>query len=56
MNIKKALILVRDKYLDEQKGISNSDISKKYQTACAKYPATMKLAHIIFALEINGTR
>ncbi len=56
MNIQEALILVRNKYLEEQKGVIDSNTTENYNKACKDYPATLKIAHIVFALEFSKTR
>jgi hypothetical protein len=53
MNLQEALMLVRDKFLEEQKGIIMGDILDKYKEACNKFPALMKTVHIVWALELN---
>jgi hypothetical protein len=52
MNARQALMLVRDKYLDEQKGITTGPKVDQYRQACEKYPAWMTTAHYLWAFEI----
>ncbi len=53
MNANQALMLVREKYLEEQKDITNGTKADKYNEACKKYPAMMKTAHYLWARELS---
>ena len=53
MNPSQALMLVREKYLEEQKDITTSTTADKYNRACEKYPAIMKTAHYLWARELS---
>ena len=55
MNIQEALMIIKNKYLEEQKDVTESDTSSNYRDACDKYPATMQIAHTIFALEFRSS-
>ena len=55
MNTQEALVLVRDKYLEEQRGVVTGEIAKRYNQATQQYPATMMIAHQLFALEMAKT-
>jgi len=48
MNAQQALLLVRDKYLEEQQGISNGPKAEQYRQACKEYPAMMTTAHYLW--------
>lgn|GEM_PF-1713441 len=55
MTLSDALYLVRQKHLDERDGKHDGPIADKYQQALAAYPATMTIAHLLFALEAHAT-
>ncbi|MFX0202198.1 MAG: hypothetical protein ACFFCW_39305 [Candidatus Hodarchaeota archaeon] len=52
MNIREALMLVREKYLEEEKGITNGGKADQYKRACEDYPAMMTTAHHLWAGEL----
>lgn len=52
MKIQQALILVREKYLEEQKGVSTGPKTEEYKRACEVYLATMTTAHYLWAMEL----
>jgi len=52
MTTQEALLLVREKYLEEQKGVTDSPKAKEYKQACEKFPATMTTAHYLWAREL----
>jgi hypothetical protein len=52
MNIREALMLVREKYLEEQKGIKTGSTADQYRLACEEYPAMMTTAHHLWAIEL----
>jgi hypothetical protein len=54
-NLKPLLLLVRDKYLEEQEGITTSTTADRYNEACRKFPATMRTVHYIWARELYAT-
>ncbi len=51
MNLKQALMLVREKYLEEQKGVATGAKADQYERACEEYPAMMTTAHYLWATE-----
>ena len=53
MNSREAILLVKDKYLEEQKGITTGELANKYKNACNQYPALMTTAHYIWAQELS---
>jgi hypothetical protein len=55
MKLNEAMILVRDKYLEEQKGPGGSSFLNKYNAAWKQFPATMRIAHHLFAVEMAKT-
>lgn len=52
MTLQEALLLVRDKYLEEQNGVAESSTADRYKQACEKFPATMTVAHHYWAKEV----
>jgi hypothetical protein len=54
-NLRPLILLVRDKYLQEQEGITTGTTTDLYNEACRKFPATMKTAHYIWARELYST-
>ena len=53
MNLNQALILVREKYLEEQKGVTTGQKAEEYRHATEEYPATMTVAHHLWARELT---
>ena len=53
MNQREALMLVREKYLEEQEGVTSSPKGDAYRRACKEYPAMMKVAHYLWARELT---
>jgi hypothetical protein len=53
MNAQEALMLVREKYLEEQKGITSGTVADRYRQACIEFPAMMSTAHYLWAMEIG---
>jgi hypothetical protein len=53
MNPRDALMLVREKYLEEQKGITSGAVADRYRQACAQFPAIMSTAHYLWAMEMG---
>lgn len=50
-----AIQLVREKFLQEQgRAETNQDVAAEYGRACEEYPASMKIAHIIWGMEFAG--
>jgi hypothetical protein len=52
MNQRDALMLVREKYIEEQQGISSGKTTEEYKRACEQYPATMATVHYLWAREL----
>lgn len=52
MNAQQALMLVREKYLEEQQDITSGPKAEEYSRACEEYPAMMTTAHYLQALEL----
>jgi len=46
------LALVREKYIEEQEGITTGDKAEEYRQACEDYPAMMAVAHHLWAREV----
>lgn len=55
MTIQEALLLVRQKCTEEQMGATAGSVEEKYRQACKEYPATMNVAHHLFARELAKT-
>ena len=55
MNQRDALMLVREKYLEEQKGVTSGKTSEEYKLACEQYPALMTTVHYLWARELAKT-
>jgi hypothetical protein len=55
MTIHQALALVRDKYLDEGRGVTSGLTADRYRRACQDYPAMMISAHYHWASEVSRT-
>jgi len=53
MDPQKALLLVREKYIEETKGITTGKTTEEYQKACKEYPALMTTAHYIWGREMT---
>jgi hypothetical protein len=53
MNGREALLLVREKYLEEEKGITTGKKADEYKRASERYPAMMTIAHYIWARELT---
>lgn len=49
MDAQQALVLVRNKFAEETKGITESELATKYRDACLKFPVLMNTAHYIWA-------
>jgi hypothetical protein len=56
MKIHQALILVREKFMDEQEGIITGPNVEEYKQACKDFPAIMTTAHILWAQEFSERR
>ena len=52
MDPTQALTLVRQKYLEEIKGISAGETAARYAEACRQFPALMSVAHQCLAREL----
>jgi len=55
MTLSEGICLVRQKHLEEKDGKTAGPIADKYQHALVSYPATMAIAHHLFALEVHKT-
>ena len=53
MNLQDALLLVREKYLEEQRQVTTGPTSERYLKACKDFPATMNVAHELWARELS---
>jgi len=53
MTLADGVYLVRQKHLEEGDGRVAGPITEKYRQAIVDYPATMAIAHQLFALEAN---
>lgn len=53
MTLQESILLVREKFLEEQKGITESPTGETYKMACEKYPSMMTVAHYIWARELT---
>lgn len=53
MNAQQALLLVRSKFLEEEKGTTTGKVAEDYRRACDEYPAQMKTAHHLWARELT---
>jgi len=52
MGPQEALLLVREKYLEEAQEITTGDKAEEYKRACEEYPAMMTIAHHLWAREV----
>jgi len=52
MGLHDALTLVRTKYLEEQKGVTSSPTADRYRQAIQDFPATLAVAHQLWAREL----
>lgn len=52
MNQQEALLLVRKKFLEEQKGITTGPTADEYKQACEEFPVVMATAHHLWAREL----
>ena len=53
MKISEALLLVKDKYFDEEKGTTTGEVADKYKDAINQYPVLMATAQHIWAMELS---
>ena len=51
MNPQEALLLVRKKFLEEQKDVTSGPTADQYKQACQEFPAVMTTAHYLWARE-----
>ena len=51
MNVNQALILVRQKYLEESQNRVSEETTAQYQQATENFPVVMNLAHELWAKE-----
>ena len=52
MNTQQALVLVRQKYLEETKGVSTGETADQYAQACKNFPVVMTVALELWAREL----
>lgn len=52
MDARQALLLVREKWLEEQQGTLDGSIADRYRDACIRFPALMTVAHHMWAREL----
>ena len=52
MDARQALLLVREKWLEEQQGTIEGVTADRYHEACARFPALMTIAHHLWAREL----
>lgn len=52
MDARQALLLVREKWLEEQQGTLDGAIADRYHEACTRFPALMTVAHHLWAREL----
>lgn len=52
MNLHDAILLVREAYLEEQKGVVNGSKGQQYRRALQDYPVTMATALHMWAAEV----
>lgn len=55
MNLGQAMLLVREKYLEEEKGVTTGKKAEQYKRANEEYPAMMTAAHHLWARELMKT-
>ena len=53
MKAQKALLLVREKYIQELEDVTTGTTADKYNEARKKYPALMKTAHYLWARTLS---
>jgi mannose/cellobiose epimerase-like protein (N-acyl-D-glucosamine 2-epimerase family) len=54
MTLQQALALVREKYREEEQGLTGGLTADRYRRACQDYPAMMITAHYHCAAELAG--
>ena len=52
MKASEALMLVKEKQMEEQDDITESELADRYRDAVEKYPVLMSMANIIWAMEV----
>ena len=52
MLLNEAMMLIREKYREEQGGMTSGMRATEYTKACEHYPATMTTAHYLWATEL----
>lgn len=53
MTIQQAVTLVREKYGEEERGVTAGFAAERYRRACQEYPAMMITAHYHWANEVS---
>lgn len=51
LNPQEALLLVRKKFLEEQRDVTSGPTADQYKQACQEFPAVMTTAHHLWARE-----
>lgn len=52
MEMQEALLIVRHKFRMEQGKLdADATYADRYEDACQEYPATMKIAHVVWGME-----
>lgn len=51
MTLQEAVLLIRQKYLEEQKGETDGPAAQKYRKACESFPVTVATAQAIWSKE-----
>jgi hypothetical protein len=52
MDLRSALLLVREKYIEETNGTKDGPKTAQYVKACQDFPALMNVAHHLWAREL----
>lgn len=55
MTLEKAMMLVKQKYLEETQGDGDGPVAGDYRDACELFPALMATAHHLWAREVAKT-
>jgi hypothetical protein len=53
MKLHEAIYLVRQKYLEELKGVTSGSITDQYKDACRDYPVITTIAHLLLASKLD---
>lgn len=52
MRLNEALQLIRAKYLEEQRGVSEGPVVERYKKACEQYPVMMNTAQGLWTAQM----